>query len=303
MALLALCLGCLNGDGPTALPAVTNPDPIADAGIDRAGAVTRDMSNPGTTAILFLNGRASLGQDFVWTVLSQPAGSMHVFTSANAPVTGFYADTVGEYRIRLVVGNGQGKSDTDQATVSLIADLDGDGLADGMDADRDGDGFLGAADLFPDDRASHGDEDNDQVSNAWTPDVDGDGVIDTEDGYPLDPTRTAYETYAEATEGTLSNQNDGISVAENAGNVPKRVTGTVDATSNRTDIDFYVVVFDAPGRYSVICTGAVSAMTPSVSILRPDGTAPVDTTAANLDTGPGTTAISVFIPSAATYYL
>jgi hypothetical protein len=291
------------GDGggtTTPTPPPTVPDFVADAGPDRTGAKAQDMNNPGTAEIVFLNASASSGSEWAWSVTS--GSGNYKFTSSNTQITGFYGDKAGEYTLELQVGNGAGKTATDTVTVKLINDIDFDGVPDNQDLDRDGDGFLNAYDAFPDDKASHYDEDSDGTGNYYTSDVDGDGVDDIEDDFPLDQTKTTYETYSEATETGASNQNDGIGVSEDAGAVPKKIKGYIYADSNKPDIDYYKLAFSTSGRYSVVVAGAISTMSPTIAVMEAGGSS-VPTTTANMPLEAGSTAISILISSAGDYYL
>jgi len=281
---------------------ISAPDPVANAGFDRTGIVTRDINNPSQEEISFLIASGSSGNEWAWSVANQSVSGVAKFTSQNTQTTGFYAEKAGEYTLQLEAGNGQGKTATDTCIVKLIEDMDNDGLSDSEDLDKDGDGFPNNEDAFPDDKASHYDENLDEIGNYYTNDVDNDSIDDIYDEFPLDSNKTVYETYAENKEINESNQNDGITVSEDAGNPPKNITGYIFATDNRVDIDYYELTFDTVGRYSVVLIGAVSAMQPSIAILENTGT-PVATTTANMPLEAGSTAISVLIPDSGTYYL
>lgn len=54
-------------------------------------------------------------------------------------------------------------------------------------ADGDGDGVADALDAFPSDGSEHADSDGDGIGNNADPDDDGDGVGDAQDAVPLDP--------------------------------------------------------------------------------------------------------------------
>lgn len=278
-----------------------NPAPLADAGPDRRGPVTRSVDNVQTFEVVFLDGSASTGSDFRWHVTSAPPGGTGYFTSSATPITGFYGDAEGEYVITLEVSNGQGATASDSVTVTLIPDADGDGIVDADDLDRDGDSFLNEADAFPDDKASHLDSDGDGDGNYYTEDVDGDGTPDHLDDFPLDPTKTAYDTYTEARESAASNQNDGVTVAEAAGSPPKIINGVINASGGAPDLDYYALTWSA-GRYSLVLTGADPAMTPTLAVIDRNGRAVASTTA-NVPTSRGNAALAVQIPSTDTYYL
>lgn len=308
--LMLFSVGCGGGgDNPQneysdiEVPVIPAPDPVANAGPDRTGIVTENITNPSAEEILFLIASGSSGNEWAWSVINQTVPGQTKFTSQNTKVTGFCAEKAGEYTLQLNVGNGQDKTATDICIIKLNEDMDGDGLLDNEDLDRDGDGFLNDEDSFTDDKASHFDDDGDGIGNYYTDDVDNDGVDDVEDEFPLDSSKTVYETYSEAKEINGSNQNDGITVSEDAGNLPKNITGYIFSADNRPDIDYYKVTFAAPGRYAVVLIGAVSAMHPSIAVLESTGTTSVATTTANIPLEVGSTAISIQIPTAGIYYL
>ena len=277
----------------------------ANPGADRTGSATRNFDNPQYGEILFLNGLGSAGTSFTWQVVKQSVEGRTRLTSASTPITGFYAEKAGTYTLELTVADA-GRTAQSTVSVTLIDDMDGDGLIDANDPDRDGDGFLNENDAFPDDRSAHTDTNNDGISNYATADVDGDGVDDESDDFPLDATRSAYVAYDEKTETGVdaqsSNQNDGITVAESAGHVPGIVNGSIAALSNRPDVDYFKLTFDTPGRYSVVLSSNVAAMRPSIALIDNKG-APVATTTANVPSIAGWTAISSLINSAGDYYL
>lgn len=308
MLMLISCGGGGGGDGgssddddPTENP-TTIPDPAADAGTDRTGVTTENLSTPETDEIVFLDAASSTGKEYAWSLVSQTASGTYAFTSPNTQVTGFYADKAGEYTLQLQVGNGEGKSATDTIVVKLIDDMDYDGLEDTDDLDRDGDGFLNSVDLFPDDKASHYDYDSDGSGNYYEADVDGDGASDITDDFPLSESATLFSTYAESTESSSSNQNDGITRSETAGSVPRTITGAISATDNRTDVDYFNISFSTAGRYSVILTGADTDMSPAIAVMESTGAA-VNSTTANIPYSAGSTAISIYISTTGDYYL
>ena len=99
--------------------------------------------------------------------------------------------SAGEHDIRVQIipwqnGDNSGNNMT-IIHVSVIADLDGDGVADGEDTDIDGDGTINSEDAFPRNPKEWIDTDGDGIGNNADTDDDNDGVIDTEDAFPLDP--------------------------------------------------------------------------------------------------------------------
>ncbi|MEJ6475171.1 IPT/TIG domain-containing protein [Pseudoalteromonas piscicida] len=277
-----------------------NPDAVASAGIDRTGAVAQNFANPNSHELIFLDGSASSGSTFSWQVLTAPENSQYQLTSDSTPSTGFYADTAGEYQLQVSVDNGQGVTASDEVTITLIEDNDGDGIVDANDPDRDGDGFLNASDIFPDDKASHNDLNSDGIGNFYQTDVDNDGVIDVEDDFPLDAAKTLANLYSESTEPNGNNNNDGISVSENAGAVPIKVSGAIYSVSG-PDLDYYQVTLDE-GIYSAVLHADNPNMQASLTIISAAGAA-LPTTRTNFVSTSGTTGIGFSVPSAGNYYL
>lgn len=276
-----------------------NTDPIANIGPDRKGALASDIPNPKNSEIIFIDGTQCSGNKFTWQVVSAPENSQYFFTSKNTPSTGFYADKSGEYKLKLTADNGQGITAEDEILITLIQDSDGDGIADKDDLDRDGDGFLNINDAFPDDRASHFDFNNDGKGNYYDDDVDGDGVIDIEDDYPLDSTRSKYKEYKEQ-EKTPFNTNDGISVSEDAGEIPVKISGLIHSPKG-PDLDYYKIKM-APGIYSAMVDGGDSEMSPSVAIVDSYGNS-LPLKRYDFTTQVGITGAGVSVPSQGDYYL
>ena len=191
--------------------------------------------------------------------------------------------------------NGEGKTTVDTVVAKLIEDMDLD------DLDRDGDGFLNTSDTSPDDIASHLDSNSDGTGNYYTPDEDQDGTDDLNDARPLDATTSTRAIYTEATEPASANQNDGIGVSETAGDWTNIITGSIDATNNRTDIDYFKVNWDA-GRYTVVLKGNALGMTPLIAVMDGSGV-PVSSASANVPTTPGTSAAAIIINTASDYFI
>ncbi|MDJ0808220.1 MAG: hypothetical protein QNJ78_15485, partial [Gammaproteobacteria bacterium] len=254
----------------TVLPDTLAPNPAAKAGPDRTGSTTGDMANVRTQEIVFLDASSSIGIEYKWAIQQAPVNASTEFTSDYTPITGFFGDTAGEYTVELTVGNGQGLEDTDTVVVTLLDDMDGDGLADIDDLDRDGDGFLNTIDAFPDDRASHLDSDGDGIGNYYTVDVDADGTSDVDDAFPLDPNLTDYEIYTELKESTISNQNDGISLAENVDSLLDVIEGTIYSIDGGPDLDYFATDWPV-GRYSLLLEGSDQAMQPNITVVDRNG--------------------------------
>ena len=123
-----------------------------------------------------LNGNASIGSKFAWTVTGYAAdgasgsgaaddgdltGVNYRLASPHTAVTGFFADTPGTYTLELTVRDGLRQTDVDTNNVVLEEVRGGSVSVDPND--RDGDGFLNEDDYFPDDRASHNDYDGSSI--------------------------------------------------------------------------------------------------------------------------------------------
>lgn len=304
---ILLMAGCSGGSdagseaGDNA-PAGTNA-PTADIGPDRTGIVTRNMAAPRPEEIIFFSAPGSGGIEWSWSVDSaeDPSAEFRL-TSRNTRATGFYADKPGQYSLSLVVGDGQGTTLSDTVSVRLVMDRDADGLEDDVDMDRDGDGFLNAVDRFPDDRASHYDDDGDGTGNYYTMDVDRDGVDDVEDDFAVTPEKQEYVVYAESKESGLSNRNDGVSVSEDAGVMPGRITGALYSDGAKPDIDYFKITLDSSGRYTAVLNGSSAAMHPVLAVLLASGKSVVATATA-LPFSKGSTAVSMMIVAPGDYYL
>jgi hypothetical protein len=72
-------------------------------------------------------------------------------------------------------------------TITVLSDLDRDGIPDDQDEDRDGDGVNNDEDLFPDDSSESTDADGDGAGDNADPDDDNDGTLDEDDAFPNDP--------------------------------------------------------------------------------------------------------------------
>jgi len=273
----------------------------AKAGADRMGASAKNFDQVDVGDIVFLNGSGSSATEWHWRVIDQSVPGRTKLTSQNTQITGFYAEKAGVYTVELTVASG-GSTSSDTLVVTLIDDLDWDGLDDVNDPDLDGDGFVNEEDAFPKNREAHYDDNSDGISNYATDDIDTDGVQDFQDAFPFDSSKSSYASFTENRENGISNQNDGISVAEVVGNVPAIINGTIKATDNRPDIDYYQISFTTEGRFSAVLTGADNSMRPSIAIITNAG-ANTETTTANLPWSAGATAISSFIPAAGSYYL
>ncbi len=279
---------------------VKNPDAVAYAGPDRQGSTVENFSNPKSSEIIFIDGNQSSGCSFEWSVISAPENSRYSFTSKKTPSTGFYADIAGEYILKIKADNCQGHTSEDEVFIKLIQDSDSDGVEDKNDLDRDGDSYLNNNDIFPDNRATHLDFDGDGTGNYYEDDVDGDGVTDLDDDYPLDPALNKVKVYMEATETDSSNQNDGITVSENAGSSPIKISG-INYSSSGPDLDYFLISMTT-GIYSVVVHSENKNMSPSVTFITSTG-APLPLNRSNFVDQPGLSAVGVSIPSDGNYYL
>ena len=223
-----------------------NPTPIAQ--ITGRNSIAKVIQWPlvdtGNVAILSMAG--SIGINPKWTVTAFPQNSQYELTSENSGMTGFYADTEGEYSIQLSLDNGQGLTDNANYKINVVLDSDGDGVIDKEDGDKDGDGYSNIEDLFKDDKASHSDTDGNGVSNYHQADEDQDGVSDYDDPFPFDSQITTLIPYQESME---TNSNDGIAVAELIDIVPTKIKGELSSTGGY-DQDYYRLPLDE-GRVTI----------------------------------------------------
>jgi len=183
---------------------VTPPNPNTNlAPVARAGGPYRGVAGQ---AIAF-DARGS----------SDPDGSIESFVwsfGGGATATGatprYVYAAPGTYSAALTVQDNRGRSDTGQATVTIVAnsDLDGDGLDAAAEqgfgtnpakADTNDDGIPDGAAIALGLSATNPDMDGDGAMNAaeitgrtdpFNPDSDGDGVRDGLDCFPLDASRT-----------------------------------------------------------------------------------------------------------------
>jgi len=282
----------------TVLP--KNPDSSAKAGIDRTAATQTNINS--ANAQIFVDGSESTGIGYSWSVISAPTGAVTRLTSENNPVTGFLANLPGEYQLKLDVDNGQGVISSDVIVITLIEDIDGDGIVDGNDLDRDGDSFLNTADSFPDDKASHIDSDNDGVGNYYNNDEDGDSTLDHQDTFPFDATRSDIAIYTETKEtDTLFNQNDGVSVSENAAAIPLIIKGKVLSQNQAPDIDYYKVTLKT-GLVSTVVQAVGGALQPTITLITSNGQA-VSSFQSVLPVDGGLPLLTSKIPADGDYYL
>lgn len=133
-----------------------NARPIANAGIDRAVSV-------GT--LVSLDGSASSDNDgdslsYDWSIDSKPAGSQATLNDSTSVTPTLRLDTPGDYRIKLVVSDGQLVSDPDTVTLSTL------NVAPVANAGADQTGAVGST-LNLDGGASY-DDDGDSLTYVWS---------------------------------------------------------------------------------------------------------------------------------------
>jgi hypothetical protein len=227
--------------------AIANADPLSKISGKNIVSSVIHWPSANIENISTLKTNGSIGTNPQWSVKSFPDNSQYKLTSSSTTVTGFYADTIGDYTIQLIVDNEQGITNLSEYTVSVVADADGDGTLDADDLDLDNDGYLNTEDLFDNDKASHADTDGDGVSNYHQADEDGDGVDDHNDQYPFDKTKSEIAIFEEPIE---TNTNDGISVAVTVGEIPTSIIGELSSVGGY-DQDYYQVEL-AKGRVTII---------------------------------------------------
>ncbi len=125
--------GIVNSAPDTVTITVTNTAPVANAGPD----VTVTLGQTAT-----LDGSGSTDPDsgpspltYLWHITSKPSGSVRTdadLVGANTALVSFVPDVGGAYGLSLTVSDGLASA-TDQATVVVQGDQDGDGIPDGTD--------------------------------------------------------------------------------------------------------------------------------------------------------------------------
>ncbi|MFA0412205.1 IPT/TIG domain-containing protein [Vibrio renipiscarius] len=237
-----------------------------------------------------LSSDGSIGSNPKWQVVQAPDNSSYHLTSPNSLSTGFYADSVGQYQLELLLSNALGETATAQYSINVIDDIDGDGQSDNDDADADGDGYLND-DLFPLEKASHSDSNGDGISNYHEQDEDGDGTPDELDGFPFDASKDSWLSHTES-----ANNNDGISVAETVASFPALINGTL-LGANGYDQDYFRLSLPE-GRVSIQLQTSIP-FTGFISLVDASGV-PVAFIKQDL---PNQTMISAIIPGSNDYYL
>ncbi len=94
----------------------TDSNPVANAGPDKAARIGQDVT---------LNGSASFDPDgdplnYTWTLNSQPMGSSAVLARVSSPFAVLTPDVEGEYKVDLVVSDGNSSSKVDSVVVSTL---------------------------------------------------------------------------------------------------------------------------------------------------------------------------------------
>jgi len=293
--------GLSSGSGSTNNKEDETEKLYVNAGIDRAGSTTKKINQPGSESILFVTGHAVDGVIWSWSVVESVQNSIYRLTSPDTNTTGFYANLPGKYKLQLKVSDKQNNVGSDSLTIVLKNDLDGDSIEDELDPDIDGDGFLNEDDLFPNNKVSHLDFDGDGVGNYYSEDVDNDGFSDFTDANPIDSSITEKNIFLENKENTLSNQNDGISVSEKAGTTPIQINGTIYSEGNKTDIDYYQVLFKNTGLYTIYLESPTK-FTPILAIMDNNGN-PIHFIYSDLEFEKGKSAISASISQEGYYYV
>ncbi len=153
-------------------------------------------------------------------------------------------------------------AETTGGTNPLLADTDGDGSPDGVDAfpldhlesvdtdhdgtgnnadtDDDNDGVLDATDAFPLNAGESVDTDGDMVGNNTDTDDDGDGVADAQDAFPLNAAESV-DTDGDMVGNNTDTDDDGDGVADTADAFPLNPFESVDTDGdgigNNTETD------------------------------------------------------------------
>jgi hypothetical protein len=228
-----------------------NHAPVADAGGPRTGRTNAQLALPGT---------GSYDPDgdmvtYLWEIVSSPAGSTPKLIFPGKQVAHLSGDKDGQYTVSLKLNDGLA---TQEDTVTITLDADGDGVPGNKDSDRDGDGVANTVDLFPDDPSEFADSNKDGVGNYVQADEDGDGVLDTKDFYPFDKNKRSYPSFAE------SEFNDNPSIADWTDlPYPFRITGAIQADG---DVDCFSFPVKEGDLISVVITVADPDFSPSLAL-------------------------------------
>lgn len=166
----------------------TDSAPVANAGPDKAARIGQDVT---------LNGSASFDPDgdplnYAWTLSSQPMGSSAVLARVSSPFAVLTPDVEGDYKVDLVVSDGNSSSKVDSVVISTLntRPLANAGLSRGyilgeslvldgsLSSDEDGDPLsfrwhIVAAPKGSTANLSHADKSRANI----TPDINGDYVV------------------------------------------------------------------------------------------------------------------------------
>ncbi len=128
-------------------------------------------------------------------------------------------------------------------------------------------------------------------------------------------TWTSFLTYSEYTEqsGNASSPedsnsyNDDISLAEDAGALPKKITGTfyaVDSNNNlRGDIDYYALNFDQAGKYTVLVVSDINNMDITVAAMDANADSLKSIPYSDQNVANSEARLAFTVPSSGTYYI
>ncbi len=171
---------------------------------------------------------------FVDTVGPRQIGTDQPISAFSRRTDDIFVDWIpsaGEHDIKVQIipwqnGDNAGNNTT-VVHVSVIADLDGDGISDSEDADVDGDGVGNNTDAFPRNPKESIDTDGDGVGNNTDNDDDNDGVIDTEDAFPLDP-KESKDTDHDGIGDNADTDIDGDGIVNEQDSFPKNIAPIIN---------------------------------------------------------------------------
>lgn len=205
------------------------------------------------------------GLAFHWEVTDKPENSVATLSSSDSMASRFTADTEGLYTIKMTTSD---ITASDEAQVSILVDLDGDGILSADDIDRDGDTIINELDTFPDVYFEYTDDDGDGVGNTTQSDEDGDGVSDFNDDYPFDPERSELTSFSEVEFNGNIYPNGNVLT----GSMPYRITGSITPTEDYVvDTDYFLFTGQQGQFMSILVKFTDEAFAPSAVVVQDNG--------------------------------
>ena len=225
-ATVSVTVTCVN-DAPVAHDDTGHTTEAATLTVDAAhGVLANDSDVDGDTLT------ATKTTDPGHGTVTVAADGGYVYT----PAAGFTGTDSFTYK----ANDGHADSSAATVTITVGADLDGDGILDDVDTDDDGDGVPDTQDAFPRDKNESVDTDGDGTGNNADADDDGDGVADAQDAFPLDKNETVdTDGDGVGNNADTDDDNDGVADAQDAFPLDnfESVDTDGDGTGNNADTD------------------------------------------------------------------